>query len=315
MRIVFFGTPNFAARILKSMIRDKSDIVAVVTQPDRPKGRSGTPVPPPVKAVVQELIPSVPVHQPVKASAPEFAEILSSYEADLFVVVAYGEIIRDNLLNMPKKGCINVHPSLLPKYRGAAPIQHALINGETETGVSIMYLVRKMDAGPIIRQEEMEVGPNVTAVELEEQLGALSEQMMTHVLGDFEKGCPDGIEQDEGEVTFASKLLPEDGKVDWAQSAQIIHNQVRGMTPRPGAWCTVTVHGKQKRLKILETELLSAQVSDPGKITAYGDEGIVVGCGEGFLRVLHLQLEGKRAMVARDFCKGISEAELKVLTV
>lgn len=310
MQIVFFGTPEFSAKVLQYLIDNQVKVLAVITKPDRPKGRSGHPVPTPVKLVAQAQNPPIPVHQPELVSALEFADILRSYPADLFVVVAYGEILKQHILDMPPKGCINVHTSLLPKYRGAAPIQRSIINGETETGVTIMYMVRKMDAGDIIKVVKVALGPDTTFGELEKILCEVGGVALLEVIHQIEQRKIQRVEQDHSKATLAPKIELEDCEIKWNLSAQAIHNLVRGVNPYPGAWCFVKINGIQKRLKILTTRISKDSGSPPGAILSFGKNGLIIACGEGSLQILELQLEGKKAMTAEELMRGLSKENL-----
>ncbi|MFQ5729581.1 MAG: methionyl-tRNA formyltransferase [Waddliaceae bacterium] len=304
MKVIFFGTPIFAANVLTFLFENTIDVVAVVTKPDKPTGRSGQPVPTPVKTVSMEHDPSIPVFQPEKVSAPEFANILPPFDADLFVVVAYGEILKQPILDMPRLGCINVHASLLPKYRGAAPIQRAIINGEAETGITIMHMVRKMDAGGMIKTAKIPIGPNDTFGQIEQQLCGLGSKVLLDVIRDFEKGNITEVPQEESQVLYAPKIELEDCEIDWNLPAQAIHNLVRGVNPYPGAWCFVTGKGKKKRLKIKATRVVEGVLEAPGKILSCDSEGMVVSCSQGAVRILELQLEGKQPMTPDQLQRG-----------
>lgn len=304
MKIVFFGTPHFAAKTLEILLENQIHVLAVVTRQDKPQGRSKIPVASPVKKLALENY--LPVHQPEKASDPSFAPILQSYQADLFIVVAYGEIMKQDLLDMPKIGCINVHASLLPKYRGAAPIQRAIMNGENETGITIMHMVKKMDAGDIILQKKVTIGHETTAGDLTETLMETGSECLLKVLADFAKGKETRIPQNEEEATYAPKLELEDCQIDWNLPAEQIHNLVRGANPNPGAWCFVNVRGEQKRLKIHKTlthESLQGGIDAPNKL--------IVACGQGSLELLEVQLEGKKRMSGQEFAKGVSKIDFK----
>ncbi len=306
MRIVFFGTPPFAATVLGYLIAKGVNIVAVITKPDRPKGRSGDPIPTPVKLVAQAQTPPLPVHQPEFVSAPEFADILNAYQADLFVVVAYGEIIKQHILDMPSLGCINVHASLLPKYRGAAPIQRSIIQGEIETGITIMYMVKKMDAGDIIKMVKVPIATNTTYGELENMLCDVGCQALLEVLQQLEKGSVQRTEQDHSQATLAPKIELEDCEVKWNMPAWRIHNLVRGVNPHPGAWCYVNIKGQNKRLKIISTLVLKDFSSEYGTILSEIKDSLVIACGEGAIQILELQLEGKKRMMAAELLRGLS---------
>lgn len=311
MKVIFFGTPEFSAEVLSYLIKNGIQIVAVITKPDRPKGRSGAPVPTPVKLIAESL--NIPYYQPAIVSEPDFAPILQKYDADLFVVVAYGEIIKQHLLDMPKMGCINVHTSLLPKYRGAAPIQRSIIDGELVTGVTVMHMVRKMDAGDIIKQVEIPIGPNATFPEIESSLCKAGCEALLQVINDLEKGVATRTPQNHEHATLAPKIELEDCEIRWDKPAQTLHNLVRGVFPEPGAWCYVTVKGQKKRLKINATHV-NDKSGAPGEILSYGKEGLVVGCGSESLKIVDLQLEGKKAMPAEELMRGIPKEHFSFLT-
>lgn len=310
MRIIFFGTPDFAANILKKLIDYSWDVVAVVSRPDKPKGRSGQLQPTPVKEVVQSLDSSIPVYQPEKVSDPEFIKILESYKADVFVVVAYGEIVKQNILDLPPKGCINIHASLLPAYRGAAPIQRALINGEKKTGITIMYMARKMDAGDMIEAKKVPIPPDMTYGELEKELCKVGEELILDVLAQLEKGKVKGIPQDHNQATFAPKIELEDCQIFWQETAENIHNLVRGVNPEPGAWCFVKVKGEPKRLKIYKTKIETTLSGSPGSILPRQKNELIVACGSDAVSLLEVQLEGKKRMAASDLLRGLSLDQL-----
>ncbi len=287
MKIVFFGTPHFAAEVLKYLLDHHISVLAVVTQPDRPKGRSLQLTPPPVKTLLLEKAPHIPLLQPEKAS--QSLEELKKFQADLFVVVAYGQILSQKLLDIPPLGCINIHASLLPKYRGAAPIQRAILNGETETGIAIQKMVRELDAGDVICEAKVPIGPDMTAGELEVKLIEAANPLLLSVL---KSGISSAKPQDPAKVTYAPKIELEEGQIDWAKPAQEIHNLVRAFSPRPGAWCWIEVAGERKRLKILRSQILSAPTEDS------------VPCGQGALKLVEVQPEGKKAMKGADWLRG-----------
>ena len=306
MRIIFFGTPAIAAEALTYLLDRGMEIAAVVTKPDKPQGRSSELVPTPVKKVALAQTPPIPVFQPEIVSAPEHASYLEKFNADLFVVVAYGEIMKQHLLDMPKTACINMHVSLLPKYRGAAPIQRAVINGELETGISIMHMVKKMDAGNIINTVKVPIGPDTTFGELEHMLSVEGAKLLYGTIKEFEAGKDlPGVVQDESQVTFAPKIELEDCKIDWNFPAQQIHNLVRGVNPYPGAWCNVEVKGQRKRLRVIATKVEhTSNDSPPGTIAVSNHGALKVFCGTGILEIIELQMEGKKAMKAAEFMRG-----------
>ena len=314
MKVIFFGTPPFAAHVLEYLLSHSIHVAAVVTKPDRPKGRSRVPLPTPVKLIAQQQIPPIPVYQPELVSDPEFADVLIPYQADLFVVVAYGEIIKQHLLDMPKLGCINLHASLLPKYRGAAPIQRCILEGETETGVTIMHMVKKMDAGDIIKTVKIPIHPDSTYGELEQDLCDAGEKALLEVIHDFGRNRIEREPQNHSLATFAPKIELEDCKIFWGRPAKEIHNLVRGVNPHPGAWCYVKIRQKPLRLKIHRTEYLIGYKGVPGEILSYGSEGLIIACGEEAVRLVEVQLEGKKSLSAEELMKGIPKAEFAIFT-
>ncbi len=305
MKIVFFGTSSFAARILTRLLESNYQIVAIVTRPDRMKGRHLQALPPPVKEVASVQCPNIPVFQPEKASSPEFAEGLRQFEADLFVVVAYGEIIKKNLLEMPKLGCVNIHASLLPKFRGAAPIQRCLMEGEKETGITIIEMSPQMDAGDVLAIESLPISDEMTFGELEPKLCDLGVKLILKTIQDFELGKVTKTPQDHTLATLAPKINPEDEKIDWSRTASQIHNQIRALSPSPSAWCQVLIGKEQKRLKIKKAKVIEEMGGPFASILGFGKEGWIVACGKGALRLLEVQLEGKKTMSAEDCIRGI----------
>jgi methionyl-tRNA formyltransferase len=289
MRIVFFGTPEFAARTLEYLLANGIEVAAVVTQPPRPKGRSGKPIPSPVAEVARHH--SIDLLEPEKASADEVCDQLATYNADLFVVVAYGEIVRKRLRKLPRQAIINVHPSLLPKYRGAAPIQRAIMNGESETGVTIMHLIKELDAGAMLRQEKLPIDPDATFDEVESELCDLGCHLLLATIHDFEKGTPPVTPQDESQVTHAPKIETADRHLDFSRPALELHNLIRAVT----GWCDIKLGEKNLRLKVLKSKIGNAP------------DGLVVPCGTGHLQLLEVQLEGKKAMPAGQLLRGLQQ--------
>lgn len=277
-RIVYFGTPLFAARVLSYLLKKGVPIAGVVTQPDRPQGRSGTPAQSPVK----EMAKGLPLLQPEKSSDPLFLEALKQWKADLFVVVAFGQILPQVLLDIPPQGCINVHASLLPHLRGAAPMQRALMRGDLETGVSIQKMVRKLDAGDVIAETRVPLSEEITFGELHDLLCEKAAPLLVEVLSLYRKGIPPAHPQEESRVTLAPKIEPSETQINWAEPPHVIHNQVRGLSPRPGAWCWVEVAGERKRLKVLRTQVI-----------------------EGQLNFLEVQPEGRKPMSGEEWRRGL----------
>ena len=306
MKIVFWGTSEFSARILSDLLAKSYDIVAVVTRLDMPQGRSLHLAPPPVKKFLLDSSSAIPIYQPQKASTPEFARILSAYDADLFLVVAYGEILRQNILDIPHKGCINIHTSLLPKYRGAAPIQRCLMDGCLESGITIIEMVRQMDAGDILAQSVVPVSPSMNFGQLEEALLQECFTLVPKVIDDFDEYYKNKFMQDLNLVSFAAKILPSDMEISWTDSAQRNHDKIRALSPYPGAYCRVMIGGEVKRLKIKSSLLCLNRNGDPGVVLSQNKE-LVVACSEGALSLGDVQLEGKKIMAAADFLKGVSQ--------
>lgn len=299
-KIVFFGTPPFAAQIFSYLLDKEVPIVAAVTKPDRPQGRSLQVAPSAVKRVCMERGLSIPLFQPEKASEEPFLKDLAAVHGDLFVVAAFGQILPQKLLSIPPFGCINVHPSLLPKYRGAAPIRRCLMAGETETGVAIQKMVKQLDAGDVIATTSFSIPSEMTFGELEEALCALSKPLLLRVLQQYEEGIPPATPQDPTLATHAPKIEPEEGEIHWKEASEKIHNLIRAFSPRPGAWCWVEEKGGKKRLKILRSRLVD-QTGAPGHLLS--KEGII-GCGRGALLLLEVQPEGKKILSAADWLRG-----------
>jgi methionyl-tRNA formyltransferase len=310
MNVVFFGTPVFAAKILEDLVNHGVNIIALVTKPDKRRGRSSKLQPSAVKEYALEHLPNIPLYQPTKISAEEYCEPLRQLNADLFIVVAFGEIIKQHLLDLPKKGCVNIHASLLPKYRGAAPIQQAIIEGEATSGITIIDMVKKMDAGTMIKQTSIPIPLQMTAGDLEEELCSLSCKTILEVIREFEAGSVKRTAQDESLVTFAPKIEAEHCEVKWDRSANEMHNLIRGVTPRPGAWSYVTVKGEKKRTKLQSSVLLADRSGEAGEILEVNEDGVVIACAKGALLIKELKLEGKRMMKAAELFRGIGEEAL-----
>lgn len=304
LNLVFFGTPQFAAELLKYLFECGQKIQAIVTQPDRPQGRKLKLTSSAVKQMAAAFDPKIPIFQPEKCSDPQFLQALSDLQGDLYIVAAFGQILPQKLLSLPPLGCINVHASLLPKYRGAAPIQRALMNGDPETGVSIQKMVYKLDAGDVIAEEKMNLPLDLTYGELQKRLCDLSKPLLLDVIRRYESGIPLGKEQDESQATFAPKIQPCETQIQWQSSAKSLHNQVRALSPKPGAWCWVECGGERKKLKIL----LSACVDEEGSsgTLLLSDRGrCIVFAQNGALELLEVQPEGKKAMSAAEWMRGL----------
>ena len=304
MKVIFFGTPDFAAKILTDLLDHSVDIVAVITKPDKAKGRSKELIPTPVKVVIQERDNEIPVFQPEIVSSSEFTEILKEFKADLFIVVAYGEILKQNILDIPPLGCINIHASLLPKLRGAAPIQRAIIQGEKKTGITLIHMARKMDAGDIIAMEKISIPLEMTYGELEQELCQLGSDLLIQELVKIEKKTSLRTPQNHLQATLAPKIELEDCEINWSDSAENIHNLVRGVNPEPGAWCYIQVRGEKKRLKIFKTYPRKEFSGKPGQLISKNKSELIVCCGTDAIQILEVQLEGKKRMMVTDLLKG-----------
>jgi methionyl-tRNA formyltransferase len=299
LRIVFFGTPEFAVPSLQELIDRGELIAAVVTQPDRPVGRGQQVKLTPVKELA--LKHNLPVLQPERVRASEFLETFRPLRPELAVVVAFGQIFPQALLDIPRHGFINVHSSLLPAYRGAAPINRAIINGDTETGATIMQLDAGMDTGAILLQEPAPILPEDTAQSLHDRLAKLGAKLLGTALDQLRQGLWQPVAQDEARATYAAIMKKEDGLIDWNKDAGSLVNQTRGMTPWPG--CFTYLDGKI--LKIHRAEVIEKSCGmQPGTVIAAESGGIEVAAGRGSVLLQEVQLEGKKRMAARDFLKG-----------
>ena len=300
-RIVFFGTPSFAVPTLKSLLQGSEDVIAVVTQPDREKGRGRKVVSSPVKELVLPL--GIPVLQPEKVKEETFQKHVKALYPDLFVVVAYGQILPKLLLEIPKHGAVNVHASLLPKYRGAAPIVWAILKGEKVTGVTTMIMDEGMDTGNILLQAEILIGEKETSETLHDRLALLGAQLLLETVTQMKAGDIRPVPQDHSKATYAPPLRKEDGRIDWRKDAEEIDHQVRAFHPWPGAY---TVWESQL-LKIYGGEVRKGTpMGKTGVVTWVGSDFIEVETGKGSFLIKEVQLEGKRRMAVRDLLSGHS---------
>lgn len=296
-KIVFMGTPQFAVNSLQALIDNKANIVGVFTNPDKPKGRGYKLQPPPVKELAQQN--SLQVYQPASVKSEETLNILQTLAPDLIVVVAYGKILPKEVLNLPKLGCINVHGSLLPKYRGAAPIQWAVLNGEEKTGVTIMYLGEGMDTGDMILKEEIPIGENETSGEVFDKLAVLGADALIKAIGQIEEGTANRTPQNHNEATMAPMLKKEMAEIDFTKSAEEIHNSIRGLNPWPIAY----THFGKKRLKVFAGAATNDKTkSAPGQIIA--KDKFLVACGQGTaIEFTDVLLEGGKRVAGDQFIK------------
>ncbi len=297
MRIVFMGTPDIAATCLKKLLAEGFDVAAVYTQPDRPRNRGMKLAFSPVKEVALEA--GLPVYQPDSFRAPETVETLKALQPDVIAVVAYGRILPQTVLDIPPKGCINIHASILPAYRGSAPYQWAVLDGLQETGVTAMYLCREMDAGDMIEISKTPIGPNETAGELLERLAILGADLLSKTMGRLVQGPVAGTVQDGSMATYAPMLDKAMCPIDWNKTAQQVHNHVRGLHP----WPVATAELAGTKFKIHATVIAEGS-GTPGQILALTKTGLVVACGEGAVEIRSLQAEGGKRMAAPDYFRG-----------
>lgn len=295
MKIVYMGTPDFAVPSLENIVKAGHRVEAVFTQPDKPKGRGYTMTPPPVKVCAENL--GIKVFQPSTLKDGEAYEILKNIAPDAIVVVAYGKILPKNILNLPKLGCINVHGSLLPKYRGAAPIQWAVLNGEEQTGVTTMFMSEGLDTGDMLLKSKTEIDKNETAGDLHDRLSRMGADLITETLAKLEAGELTPEKQDDEDSCYASMLDKSLCPVDWSKTAQQVHNKVRGLNPWPIA--VSSVNGKKVKIyktRVLDKHGIAGDVIDTKPLT--------VACGDGAVEILELQPEGKKRMTSDDFVRG-----------
>ncbi len=306
MRVVFMGTPEIAAGILKSLIASRHEVVGVVTQPDKPNARGNEIIFSDVKKVALEH--SIPVFQPEKASEETFVESIRQLDPDIIVVAAYGQILRENILNLPKYRCINVHASLLPKYRGASPIQWAVINGEKETGVTIMYMEKGLDTGDMILTRKLELAPDETAGSLHDRLMELGGPTLLEAMDEIEAGTAHPVPQNNDEATYVGMIKKSMGELDFNNPSEYLERLIRGLIPWPGAFTFID----GKMLKIWKTEIsdrtMDGKEPVPGRIFADKEE-LFVETADGSLSLITVQLEGKKRMAAGDFLRGYKLAD------
>ena len=302
MNIIFFGTPQFAVPTLQHLILSSHSVVGVVTQPDRPRGRGQRVTDAPVKALA--IAHQIPVLQPVRLRPPDVADALRGWQPDLGVVAAYGRIIPEHLLTIPRFGMINVHASLLPKYRGAAPVHRAIMNGEHETGVTIMRVVKELDAGAMFAKATRPIGSDETSDVVERDLAEIGARLLVTIVHHIAAGTARAEEQDSSQATYADKITREEGLIEWSRPAAVIHNQVRGLYPWPHAH----TFADGKRLIVLRTvcgtRLEGLSPASPGTIVGADSSGIHVATGDDPIAIVEVQLEGKRPMPVRDFLSG-----------
>lgn len=299
MRIVFFGTPEWAVPSLDALAASHHEVAAAVSNPDRPAGRGYRLQPPPVKLRALEL--GLDVHQPDKAKDPDFHEWLRREAPEVCVVVAYGKILPQSLLDVPPLGFLNVHFSLLPLYRGAAPVQRAIMDGRSVTGVSIMRLTAGMDEGPVLGTVEVEVGSEETAGELGSRMAVEGARVLVDVLDRYAAGSLSPVEQDHEAATYAPKISPEEARIEWDSPARAVHDKIRGLNPVPGAWTTLD----DERMKIYRARPAPGPAPAPGEVKVAEGGDLVIGAADGALAVEEAQLAGRKRMSGAELARGL----------
>ena len=301
MRLVFMGTPAFAVPTLKAVLSSHHIVCAVFTQPDKPSGRGEKLSVPPVKQLALEN--GVSIYQPDKLKLAEWQPVFAALKADAYVVVAYGKILPEWLLDLPRLGAYNVHASLLPKYRGAAPIHWAIANGETRTGITTMKLDAGMDTGDMLLQKEISIEAQDTCASIHDELAAIGAELMLRTLEDLEKGTATTIPQDPALATYAPMLKKSDGLLDWSQPAASLHNRIRAFNPWPGTY--TQLHGQTLRIWKAQPADVSGDSLPPGTLLHHGSGAAMVACGTEFLKLEEVQMENRKRTSALDFLHGI----------
>lgn len=303
LRVVFMGTPDFAVPTLMEIVGQGHEVVAVYSQPPRPAGRGMEERKSPVHEKAELL--GLPVFTPTSLRSEEEQAKFAALQADVAVVVAYGLLLPKGILEAPENGCLNLHGSLLPRWRGAAPIQRAIMEGDAETGVEVMRMGEGLDTGPVCMIERIAISENMTAGDLHDRMMVLGADLMVRSLAALSRGALAEQEQDEEGVLYAKKVEKAESRIDFSKPAQAVHNHIRGLSPFPGAWCEMEIKGKKQRVKIIRSELADGS-GEPGSVL---DEDMTIACGEGAVRLIELQRSGKGAMNAEDFQRG---AALKI---
>ncbi|MDO5387914.1 MAG: methionyl-tRNA formyltransferase [Clostridia bacterium] len=308
MKVLFMGTPDFAVPVLEALV-EKHNMTAVISQPDKPKGRGKKMKPTPVKEAAEKY--GIPVYQPEKIKDEKFVELLKGIDADIFVVVAYGQILSQEILDIPKYGCINVHGSLLPKYRGAAPIQWSVINGEKETGVTIMYMVKALDSGDMILKRKMEITDDDTYETLHNRMAYVGADALIEAIELIEKGDVNAEKQEDSLATTAPMIKKDMGKIHWSRNSEEIRNKIRGFNPVPGAYTEY----EGEILKIFKADIVEGyEKGEAGEILSVDKKkGFIVKTGNGALLIREVQAKGGKKMNCADYLRGHSVEEGKIL--
>lgn len=299
MRVVFMGTPDFSVPTLTEIVGQGHEVVACYTQPPRKAGRGMELKPSPVHLIAEKF--GIPVFNPLNFKEKQDREIFFEHQADAAVVVAYGLILPLEILQAPTYGCINLHASLLPRWRGAAPINRAIMAGDKETGVMVMQMEEGLDTGPVGLTERISIGENETAGELHDRLMTLGGQLTVSALAGLQRESLEFTPQSENGVTYAHKLSKEETRIDWSQPAEVVHNHIRGLSPFPGAWTEINLGGKAQRVKVLKSSLSPTTSGTPGQIL---ENGLTIACAEGSVNLDRVQRSGKGAVTSEEFLRG-----------
>lgn len=300
LRIVFMGTPDFSVPTLAEIVGARHDVAAVYSQPPRPAGRGMEPRKSPVHTWAEAA--GLPVFTPISLKSAEEHERMASFAADVAVVVAYGLLLPQAVLDAPRQGCLNLHASALPRWRGAAPIQRAIMAGDKETAVMVMQMEAGLDTGPICLAERVSIGVNETAGELHDRLSLTGASLMVRALAALERGSLRATPQAADGVTYARKIEKAEARIEFSRDAHDVHNAIRGLSPFPGAWLEVEVEGRRERLKVLRAEY----VDQSGPAGAFLDANLTIACGRGAIRLIEVQRAGKKPMAAAEFLRGVA---------
>jgi methionyl-tRNA formyltransferase len=308
-RIVFMGTPDFAVPSLKALVENGHSVLSVITQPDRKKGRGRKVIPSPVKQAAMDY--GLEIFQPERVSSPDFCEEIRSRTPDIFIVVAFGQILKKEFLDIPNWGPLNIHASLLPKYRGAAPIHCAILNNEKKTGLTAMRMDEGLDTGPILLQEEVSILADETVGQLHDRLAGLSINFLLKTLTGLAEGRLEALPQDDSKATYAAKIDKGMSRVKWDQSAQTISSFIRALDPWPGAFTTLG----GKNIKLFSSRVIDEQHTEgmPGRVAGFSDGALEVETGKGIVQIRELQAPGKRRLPAKEFFRGFSLEKKTVL--
>lgn len=299
MRVVFMGTPDFSVPTLMEIIAQGHEVVAVYSQPPRKAGRGMELKKSPVHEKAEQF--GLPVFTPTNFKDEAYIDAFAAHDADVAVVVAYGLLLPRAVLDAPQNGCLNLHASLLPRWRGAAPINRAIMAGDQETGIMVMQMEEGLDTGPVAMVERLAITANMTAGELHDQLMVLGSDLMVRALGGIERGGLSGQQQADKGIEYAHKLSKDETRIDWSKPAQDVHNHIRGLSPFPGAWCEFTIGDKQHRLKVLKSTMIDGLDGSAGTVL---DDELTIACGTGAIRLVSVQRSGKGVMDAAEFLRG-----------